>query len=41
MTVRQWHEEWRKFYEQYREILLRGGGVIGVDPASYPSNTKG
>lgn len=41
MTVRQWHEEWRKFYEQHREELIRGGWSIGVDPASRPSNTKG
>lgn len=39
MTVRQWHEEWRKFYEQHKESLRRGG-VIGIDPTSSSNNTK-
>ena len=41
MTVRQWHEEWRKFYEQHREELIRGGGSIGIDPATASNNNKG
>ena len=40
MTVRQWHEEWRKFYEQYKESLHRGR-IIGIDPASAYNNNKG
>lgn len=39
MTVRQWHEEWRKFYEQHKEPLRRGG-VIGIDPTPASNNTK-
>ena len=41
MTVKQWHEEWRKFYEQHREELIRGGGSIGIDPAPASNNNKG
>ena len=41
MTVREIHEEWDKFYEEHREEFIRGGGSIGIDPASASNNNKG